>query len=573
MLRQILIRNFALVDKIEISFGPGLTVLTGETGAGKSIVVDAVSFLLGSRAEREMIRSGTTKASVEGVFGISSAPGIYDVLQENDLETDDGDELLIARELNLNGRSICRVAGTAVTLGYLKRITSQLMDIHGQHDHQALLDERTHRRFVDSFGDSGFQMLLGMVRAAHDRYQALDKAYSALLHKSVQRAERMELLGIQKKELERAAFAPGEEDQLVKSRDLLRHADRISNALQEAYNALYGGNRGEETAVGLIRAAATSLSGAESITEQYRHLRERLDAAYYEVEDIAQTLRHEVDGLADHQGMSLDKVEERLDLFRRLSRKYGATTEEMAATLDSIKKELTSFEQMDDSLEQLAAERDAALEDYRAKAGELSVQRSRVALALEGLIEKQFDFLSMKGTRLMIRLQQNAQAVTRDGIDQVSLLIAPNVGEPPKPLDKIASGGELSRIMLAIKSVSAQVTDIPAMVFDEIDAGISGYAAQAVAEKLWDIARYRQVICVTHLQQIAAMASSHLLVKKVEGSGRTHIETRLLHHDERVREISRLLGEVGSRSGSGTAHAQAMLDEAAAYRQNSAHRC
>lgn len=566
MLKQISIRNFVLVADVVFTPDTGLNVLSGETGAGKSIVVDAVNFLLGGRADRDVIRTGTDKAVVEGIFDVRGLTTVHDVLSENELEPDENGELLLSREISQSGRSVCRIMGVAVPLTMLKRIARYLMDIHGQHDHQALLDENTHLTFLDAFGLDEHAKQLAALSQAYTSYKEADAAFHTMHARGVERAERIQLLTLQQQELAVAKLVPGEEEELLRTRDVLRNADKVRAALDAAYHDLYGADRARETALFLTRAASDALAPIAALGADYAQLRERLDSLYYDIEDIALTARSLSEGVADG-GRTLEDVEERLDLLRRLGRKYGATVEDMLGALVRIEQELAQFATMDETLTELELARDKAAHAYRVQAGLVSQSRTRIAQMLEKRIEEQLSQLNMKGTRIRVQVACDDQRVSKDGFDTAKILMAANAGEPPRALSRIASGGELSRVMLALKSIAAEKSDIPAMVFDEIDTGISGHTAQAVAEKLWDTARYRQVICVTHLQQIACMASRHFLVEKGEENDRTTASVEVLTNSAREKEIARMLGSVRGKSDSSIAHARAMLSDALAYRR------
>ncbi len=571
MLKQILIRNFVLVDEVVLVLDPGLNVLTGETGAGKSIVVDAVGFLLGGRADRDLIRTGCDKAYVEGIFDVRTLPRVGELLARYELEPDEIGELMLSRELSASGRSTCRIMGVAVPLGALKQVAEHLMDIHGQHDHQRLLNESTHLEYLDTFGSAQHAQALLRLKDAYTQYAEADRAFQALHARSVERAERMALLTLQQQELSAAKLVPGEEEELTRARDLLRNADKVRSALETTYNHLYGADRARETALYLVRAAADALAPIAALGEEYAQLKERLDSAYYEIEDTALTARSLLDGV-EAGGRTLEQTEERLDLLRRLGRKYGATVDDMLSALKRIEEELEQFATMDDTLTVLEDKRTQALARYRAEADKVSRSRAQMALALGERIEQQLAELNMKGTKIRVMVNREEGRIARDGFDSVQIWMAPNAGEPPRALARIASGGELSRVMLALKSISAEKSEIPAMVFDEIDTGISGHTAQAVAEKLWDTARYRQVLCVTHLQQIACMASRHFLVEKGEENGRTTGHVHILENAAREQEIARMLGGVREGRDSSLQHAQAMLQDALAYRKRNGGR-
>ena len=563
MLLQLLIRNIALIDQIELSFGEGMHVLTGETGAGKSIVVDAVSLLLGGRADRELIRTGCEKAYAEGLFDLRDCDGAKKWLRQHEIDQEEG-TVTLAREISISGRSVCRVQGMALPLSQMKELAALLMDLHGQHEHQSLLDDKNHLACLDALGDGAHQGYLAETAAAYAAYHAAHAAYSRLKRESVNREEKLKQLQEQEAELSAAQLTEGEEEALAQERERFRSSEKIVQALRESSEALYEAGGGK-SAVELTRAAMRALAGIERLGAPYDELYKRAESLYYDLEDLGLTVRGELDAMDDDPERAA-QVEERLDLIRKLSRKYGPTTGDMLKTLDSIREQLSQYESLDSTLAALKKKAQDAYRVYYTAAMRLSDSRKALARQFEQRMEAQLNDLNMRGTRFYVDFDAERPAPAANGMDALRFLIAPNAGEEKKPLAKIASGGELSRVMLSLKAISAERDAIPSMVFDEIDTGISGRTAQVVAQKMWDIARYRQVICVTHLQQIAAMATRHYLVKKAEKDGRTNTFVTELDGDARIAEIARMLSGVSENSESSLAHARHMLEEAAAYR-------
>lgn len=549
MLLSLRIENIALMDQLEIQFTRGLHVLTGETGAGKSIIVDAVALLLGGKAQKELIRTGAQKARVEGVFQVDDCPAAGAFLRAEEL--DEGDEVVLAREIGLNGRSTCRVNGTMLPIAQYQQLTSLLMDIHGQHEHQSLMDEKKHLGFLDGTGDENHQKVLEQVKNSFAAWQEKKKLLQQLKKQTADAQERMELLQIRVNELRDAALTPGEEDELTKERDIFKNGEKIEASLQDAFEYVYDGS---SAAVESLRRAVAALGSIEKLDEQYSALRARLDGLYYEAEDAGLTLRKMISAL-DFDPDRLEEIRERLDVIRRLSRKYaGASTKDMVEKLKEMEAELAGFETLDDRLLQTEKAEGQAAEAYKKAAALLSASRKKLALAFEKEMEKQLQDLNMGGTRFQAQMVPGNAAAT--GVESVHFLIAPNRGEEMQPLSRIASGGELSRLMLAIKSVAAKREGIPSMIFDEIDTGISGKAAQVVGEKMKHISRDRQVLCVTHLQQIAALADRHYLVEKGFDGERTRTNLTILEGEKRVAEIARMLG---GEEESAKQHAREML--------------
>ena len=564
MLVQLLIKNIALIDQLELSFGKGLHVLTGETGAGKSIVVDAVSLLLGGKANRELIRSGCEKAYSEGMFDLSDSPDALKWLASNDFETEN-DMLSISREISVNGRNVCRIQGVSVTLTQLQALTSLIMDLHGQHEHQSLLNEKNHMDLLDSIGDEAHCRLIQETAETFSVYKEAYTDYTKLKKQSSQLEQRIEELKKAESELSEANITEGEEDRLVQERDLFRSSEKIISSLQEASAELYDGSG--ETITQKARITMRALAQTEAFGKEYAALSQRAQALFYEAEDLGLSVRSLLDSF-DVDPEHISQIEERLDLLRKLSRKYGGTTKDMILYLDKVRDELKSLENYDVSLDVKYKHAQEAYKKYYAAAARLRESRKTLAASFEKQMENQLNALNMRGTRFIVHFEDQHQTPSASGIDSMYFLISPNAGEEPKSLTKIASGGELSRIMLAIKAISAEHDNIPSMVFDEIDTGISGRTAQVVAEKMWDIARYKQVICVTHLQQIAAMATRHYLVSKQEVGERTNTSVNELNGKERILEIARMLSGVDANSESGLRHAEQMLKEAEGYRIN-----
>ncbi|MBQ9264718.1 MAG: DNA repair protein RecN [Clostridia bacterium] len=549
MLLSLTIRNIALMDQMQVDFSTGLHVLTGETGAGKSILVDAVALLLGGRAQKELIRKGEEKARVEGLFDVSDCPPVRAMLKEQEL--DEGNELILCREITAQGRSSCRVNGTLMPLSQYQQFTALLMDIHGQHEHQSLMDEKRHLGMLDATGDESHRQLLSAVQRDYTAWREVKRRLEQLQKQSAQAGERMELLRIRQKELKAARLVDGEEDDLARERDRFRHAEKIEDGLREAYDSVYNG---AAPAVEALRNAVSALAPIEQLDDAYASLRARIDGLYYEAEDVGLTLRDLLSHL-DSDPERLEQVQARLDLIRRLSRKYGgASTGEMLEKLKEIATELAGFESIDEDIDAAAQQEKALWKQYQQSASALSDARRQLARKFEREMEAQLRDLNMAGTKFEVSLPACPPGAL--GSETAAFLIAPNRGEELQPLSKIASGGELSRLMLAIKSVAAQREGVPSMIFDEIDTGISGKAAQVVGEKMAAIAKEHQVLCVTHLQQIAALADHHYLVEKYFDGERTRTRLTPLGGETRVNEIARMLG---GDAESARNHAREML--------------
>lgn len=563
MLEQLLIRSFALVDKITLEFGPGFTVLTGETGAGKSLVVDAVNFLLGAKADKDIIRVGEEKAMVEGWFDLSACPEALHYLQEISIDLDD-DRLVLSRELSRSGRAVCRAGGTVISLTQLKIIASMLMDIHGQHEHQSLMDDARQLAFLDAYGNETHQQTHKACQKAFDRYHELKVAMEKARAELRDQEERLIILSMRKKELENAHLIEGEEEELKQKKEWMRNAGRMQGALSRAHSALSGGDRDENGALPLLKRMRDELNSLNSEDVRISSLKSRAENLYYEAEDLELHLHKALKEL-DCDESELERVEERLDLIRKLERKYGPGIPKMIKTLEETKAEIERLSCLNSTVDQIEDEKNKAEKAYLKIAEDLSERRKKLALEFQTKIEETLRDLNMRASRFQVCFESRKDPFNREGLDELQFLLSANAGEELRPLAKVASGGELSRVMLALKSLSAEHNEIPSMVFDEIDTGISGKTAQVVAEKIWDIARYRQVFCVSHLQQIACMANCHYLVEKYEKEGRTLTRLRVLEGEDRENEIARILGELSTPESART-HARAMLEEARQYR-------
>ena len=573
MLLQLSIHNLALIDGMTLDFAPGMNVLTGETGAGKSIVVDAVNLVLGERADRDLIANGKSKARVEAVFDIADNARVRALLDSLELSGDE-DTASISRELTSAGKNICRINGTIVPLQTLRQVSAQLLDIHGQHEHQLLLDSRNHLGYLDNYAADEVNPLLERCAQLYETWRASGQKLSRLRRSVAEREQRIDMLRFQLEELESAHLQPDEEDELERQKVFYRNAGRIMAAFDEACDLLdSGASHGGSSAVELLREGVRALTPVAALDAKYEAVYARLDGLCYEVEDAVSELtdlREEM----DYDEQEAERVESRLDLLRRLQRKYGATTREMIRYRDRIAAELEELEGSDEAMERLEKEFRQSAKALREASCELTHARESAARRFEKSIEAQLHDLGMKNARLSMDFAPLAEGeklsdrFSAQGVDRVEMMFCANLGQPMKPLARVASGGELSRIMLALKNLSAQKPGIPrSMVFDEIDTGISGRIAQVVAEKMSQIGDHHQVICVTHLPQIAAMADEQFLVRKGDDGGVTRTEVIHLGYEQRAQEIARMVGGAGCESESSIRHAMTMLDEAGVRKQ------
>lgn len=537
MLELLHIENIALIEKADITFRGGLNVLTGETGAGKSIMIDALSTVLGGRTSRELIRTGAESATVTAVFTGTSADGW---LSDNGIEADGDGSLFLMRKITAEGKNTCRVNGTPVSVTQLRGLGGLLIDIHGQNDGRKLMDERAHRTYLDAFG--GCKPALEAYAAAYDRLQAAAREISALSLDEGEKSRRIDMLTMQIAEIERADLNPEETEVLLARRELLSNASKLTDAVEDAFLSLDGGDDGIG-AVALLAEAEAATSAAARHYEALDQLSERLRELQYQAADAVEELR-DIRRELDFSPAELDALEERLALLRGLMRKYGGDEAAVLDYYEAAEKELGEIEFSSERLQSLEAEYGRLLEGARAAAAALSERRKAAAALLETRIRRELSDLNMAGVDFKVDFApvSNELGLLSHGADEVCFLMSANAGEKPGRISQIASGGELSRIMLALKNVLAEDEGADTMVFDEIDTGVSGIAAQRVAEKLSDLSRQRQVLCVTHLPQIAAMADAQFEIRKDEVDGRTFTRVTELDFEGRKREIARLTG-------------------------------
>ena len=544
MLELLHIENIAIIEAADIEFAPGFNALTGETGAGKSIVIDSLSAVLGQRTSRELIRTGADKAFVSAAFS-GMAP---ELTEELGIQPEADGTLLLQREIQTDGKNVCRVNGRPVTVGQLRALGARLLNIHGQHDGQQLLDEEQHIVYLDSFGR--VESLAITYAEKYKDFTDIRRQIGALQMDEAEKARRVDTLQYQIEELRRAKLKSGEEEELTARRGMLRNAEKFLGAVAGADYALNGDDSGGG-ALSALRQAQDALGGVRHLDDAFGRLYERLGEAYSEVYDIAATVEDKR-GELDVSPGELDRVESRMDLLYRLKKKYGATVEDMLDYQARCEAELAQIEDAGDTLARLEQALSKAEKEARQAAQALSDARKAAAEQLTSQILAELQQLDMGKIRFAVDFAE--KPLDSDGMDTVRFLMSANVGEELRPIHKIASGGELARIMLAMKNVLSEQDHVGTMVFDEVDTGVSGRAAQKVAEKMARISRRKQVLCVTHLPQLAAMADTHFSVEKGERGGRTYTEVRRLDREQRRRELARLTG--------GSHVSQTMLDGA-----------
>ncbi|MCR4442245.1 MAG: DNA repair protein RecN [Peptococcaceae bacterium] len=537
MLERLYIKNFALIEELTVVFNENLNVLTGETGAGKSIVIDAVSVLLGGRAQAEYVRTGTDRAVLEGVFYVPAQHPVYRYMEELGLEVED-QSIVLAREISLSGKNACRVNGRTLTLGQYRGVGLLIVDIHGQHDHQSLLNPANHVDILDKFGGTEHLQLRKTVKECFNEWKTAREELDSLLAKEQERLQRIDILTYQLKEIDGAKLKPGEDEELKKEAILLANAEKIIHNVQAAYLNLFGGEKGL-SAYDLVSKALANINEVKKVDPSLEKLFAQLETSLYVLEETAGELRKYRDE-TEFSPQRLEEVEKRLQAIRDLGKKYGPTVKEVLEFREKAQAELAMWQNSVQRAEELESRVRLLREAYEEKAARLSTARKEQAKKLESKVIGELNELAMPDARFFVAITDGEG--TSKGLDEVEFLISPNPGEPLLPVVKIASGGELSRIMLALKTITADLDEIVTLIFDEIDAGIGGKAAQKMAEKLKRISKSQQVICVTHSPIIAALADHHLLLEKVVEGGRTKTLLRLLEGEERVDELTRMLG-------------------------------
>lgn len=535
MLRELTIKNFAIISELSISFESGLTVLTGETGAGKSIIIDAVQLLAGGRGSSEFIRHGEKKAELEGMFILENPNhAVFRKLEDNGIQHEEG-TVILRRDISQSGKSTCRINGKLVTIAILREIGSSIIDIHGQHETQELMDEQRHVLLLDQFGWDSIAPAKESYGKLYDRYVKLCRRLGEYEESEQQIAHKIDLYRFQIGEIDDAGFYEEEEEELTEERLRLKNFHTIYERLASAYEAIQGESKGLDW----TGAAMSDLEHAASVDPSVGEHSTAVSDAFYTLQDAAFSLKAFLDEM-EFDPDRLDEVERRLALLQSMKRKYGATIAEMLAYRERIGAELEKLENRDERLQQDRGELDAMEEDLRVEAEELAILRRRAAEELASAIRRQLTELYMEKAEFSVAFNPRGR-FDREGAEDVTFLISANVGEPLKPLAKVASGGELSRIMLALKSIFSKHQEVTSIIFDEVDTGVSGRVAQAIAEKIAAISMHSQVLCISHLPQVAAMADHHLLIRKEVSGDRTTTSVQELEGTGRTEELSRMM--------------------------------
>lgn len=537
MLQEISITNFAIIPELRLSFHEGMTALTGETGAGKSIIIDALGLLAGGRGSSDYIRQGAEKCILEGLFELPKQEGFSELMVELGIETDE-DNLIVRRDMSLTGKNVCRVNGHIITLANLRKIGSYLVDIQGQNEHQELPQPESHLALLDRFGDAAFQQKKKSYQQEYTSYRELEKRVRKVQQNEKSYVQRIDMLHFQQEEIAAADLQVGEEEKLKEEREKLSNYQKIADGLAAGYGALTNNEQNSVDGVGL---AVAELQGIAHLDVEYEAIYENIQSAYYLLQDAIGDMSRQID-LLELDENRLEEVTQRLELIRQLKRKYGESIESILAYYDEITEELASSDFSEGQLDKMKEELEQKELLLQQQAADLHEARKKIAKELEKSILHELKSLYMENTEFEVRfLKEENRQLNHDGFDQIEFYITTNPGEPLKPLVKVASGGELSRMLLALKTIFSSEQGVTSIIFDEVDTGVSGRVAQAIADKISQISKYSQVLCITHLPQVAAVADYQYYIVKAVIDGRTQTSVSELKTKEREEEIARML--------------------------------
>ena len=555
MLAELAIKNFAIIESISISFQKGFTVLTGETGAGKSIIIDAIHLLIGGRGSSDFVRYGKEKAEIEGLFLVEDGHPAIEKLAIFGIEMEDG-MIVLKRDMLSSGKSVCRINGKLVTIATLREIGRTLVDIHGQHENQELMDEKNHLILLDQFGGQAIQKALTEYQALYREYEKIKKDITALTQNEQLMAQRLDLLTFQHEEITNAELIIGEDEELLAEKRKLNNFEKLYHSILTAYEAL----QGEQKGLDWVSLALSNMEEAASIDETYNDIQQIISNSFYQLEDVVHSLRPQLDEM-DFDPNRLNEIEARLNEINQLKRKYGQTIEMILEYASKIEEEIEMISNKENHIESLYKKLKSVEKDLAIEGKNLTDLREKTAKKLAHAIHQQLKSLYMEKTVFNVNFLEQSQKFYPNGMDQVEFYISTNPGEPPKPLTKIASGGELSRIMLALKTIFSSHQGITSIIFDEVDTGVSGRVAQAIGEKIYQISVDSQVLSITHLPQVAAMSDHHILIKKEIKGNRTKTILTKLTEEERIGELARMIS--GTQITTATEqHAKEMLKSA-----------
>ncbi len=551
MINELLIKNIAVIEQLNVSFKSGMSVLTGETGAGKSIIIDSINMILGNKADKTLVRYGEKKAVVQAVVSVND--DALSILHSNGIDCEDN-ELIITREISAEGKSSCRLNGFAVPLSFLKEISSMLVNIHGQHDNQALLAPNKHIIFLDAFAEN--EDMIIEYKNIYGKLKEKEKQLDSLSFDEDERLRTIDLLKYQTDEIFSADLKMGEEEELKEEKEKILNAENINQSVTEAYECLYAGEN--TNAYDALSRAVSALSRIQGIDNEIDKIYNSLNDAMYSIEDNAHEIKEFAEGI-EYNEETLNEIEERLDIYRKLKRKYGNSVSEILSFAEDANIKLQNIQNADENIIKLKKEVEELVSELNVISKKLTQSRIKAGELLEKRVESALSELNMQKAKFKVNITEKTKRGT-DGVDDVEFLIATNAGEPLKPLVKIASGGELSRVMLAIKSILAECDDVGTLIFDEIDTGVSGSAAQKISDKLAYISKTKQVICISHLPQIAAAADNHYFIEKYESEDKAYTSVRLLDTDDRITELARITG--GDITQISKQHARELLERA-----------
>lgn len=535
MLANLMIRDFAIIEHLEVNFETGMTVLTGETGAGKSIIIDALGLLVGGRGSSDFIRSKAKKTDIQGLFVVQLGPTLKALFEKNDLPLDDNN-ILLERELSRSGRNVCRINNKIVTTTVLRQIGEQLVDIHGQNEHQSLMDPEQHLAILDQYGHAKIGKLKTAYQDTYQQYRRLKKQLDDRDRNEQAYAQRLDMLQFQLQEIAEAKLQDDEDDQLTQERDRLTNFQRVNFALQQCLAVL---TNDDQNALDLTAIARSQLDDIAALSPEYQEISEHLNSAYYDLQDVSTSVQNEFDDLEFDEDR-LNEIEQRLEIINNLKRKYGPTLADVQQYQTKITAEYQQMQQVTNDSDQIAADFKAIHEKLVGCADQLTTARKQVAKKLAAAIHQQLGSLYMDKAVFAVHFAKGRQEFSSSGQDQVAFYLRTNPGEDLKPLVKIASGGELSRIMLAIKTIIAHNEGVTSIIFDEVDTGVSGRVAQAIADKINLLAQYSQVLCITHLPQVAAMSDHQYLIEKQVHHGQTTTNLRPVSGEERVNVLAKM---------------------------------
>ena len=555
MLSELSIANFAIIESLSISFEKGLTVLTGETGAGKSIIIDAIHLLVGGRGSSDFVRHGEERAEIEGLFLLENASTVYDKAQELGIRIED-DMVVLRREITKSGKSVCRINGKLVTIAILREMGGSLVDIHGQHEHQELMDESKHLFLLDQFGSKQITTSLSEYEQIFAQYEQAIRKLKSLNDNEQQVAQRVDLYQFQLNEIVQAQLQLDEDEKLMDEKKRLSNFEKIFESVQTSYNAL----KDEQKGLDWISLVMGEMETAAELNPEYKDMAETVSNSYYMLEEVAGSLRGQLDNL-EYDPQRINEIEDRLNEINGLKRKYGQTISGILEYGAKIEEELETLLNKETHIDQLKKVISSLKKDLIIEGNELTSLRKKLAAQLTDAIHNELKQLYMQKTVFEVKINSGETFISKTGMDEVEFYLSTNPGEPLKPLSKIASGGELSRIMLALKSIFSKHREITSIIFDEVDTGVSGRVAQAIAEKIHKVSTDSQVLCISHLPQVAAMADTHLYIEKETQEGRTKTRVKELDHEGKIKEIGRMISGVEITDIT-KKHAQELLETA-----------